>query len=117
MILPAILLAAALAPPQSDPAPRPQTTEAVSPAGSAQEHIDAGLKAYRRRRFADAEGHFRKAVEADPGSAAAHFYLGYAIYKRVELRPFHPDKAQALEMFAKAFSIDPTFKPTWGRAR
>ena len=30
-------------------------------------------------------------------------------------RRMNPDKQQAKELFAKAFSLDPTFKPTWGR--
>jgi hypothetical protein len=32
-------------------------------------------------------------------------------------RPFHPDKEKAKEMFAKAYSIDPAFRPVWGERR
>ena len=77
--------------------------------------IEAGLQAYRRRRFQAAEAEFQRAVEANPESAAAHYYLGYTIYKRVERRPFHPDKSRAVSEFARAFSLDPTFRPNWWR--
>jgi tetratricopeptide (TPR) repeat protein len=80
--------------------------------------IEAGLTAYRKRRFAAAATEFRKAVEADPSSAAAHYYLGYALYKQAEgKRRNAPGKTEALEEFSKAFAIDPTFRPTWGVAK
>lgn len=129
-----LLLALALVPavraaaqePQPTPAPEEQSTEAAqepaaettaaaAPTGSADEHIASGLSAFRKRRFASARGHFEQAVAADPGSAAAHFYLAYTIYKIAEpKRPFHPDKQKAADLFAKAYELDPTFKPSWG---
>jgi tetratricopeptide (TPR) repeat protein len=75
--------------------------------------IEAGLKEYRRRRFKAAEADFERAVDANPESAAAHYYLGYTIYKLVERRPFHPDKSRAVSEFARAFSLDPSFRPHW----
>src|SRR6266571_9359669 len=77
--------------------------------------IDAGLKAFAQHRFSVAEAEFRKAVEADPNSAAAHFYLGYTYYKMGEptLR-MDPNKEKAKTEFAKAFELDPQFKPVWG---
>ena len=48
--------------------------------------------------------------------AAAAYYLGYACYKMGEpSRRLNADKEKAKELFAKAFSLDPTFTPTWGR--
>ena len=95
------------------------TLIAATPASPASP-IDAGLKAYAQRRYAQAEIEFRKAVEADPASAAAHFYLGYTYYKMGEpaLR-MNPNKEKARTEFAKAFELDPAFKPAWptGRAR
>ena len=94
-------------------APVPQAAPQVASA-DASSHIDAGLAAYRRRRFQDARRHFQAAVDADPGSAAAHFYLGYVIYKIAEPKqPFHPDKQVAADHFAKAYELDPTFRPAW----
>jgi Tfp pilus assembly protein PilF len=85
-------------------------------AADADDAINAGLRSFKKRNFAAAEADFQKAVDADPQSAAAHFYLGYTIYKRVEpKRPFHPDKQKAAEEFAKAFSLDPGFTPEWGK--
>ena len=137
MTLAAFLLAAALAPPQAatvdapapqepaaqqpaaqEPAPEATPAEASAPApstGAAQEYIDAGLKAFKRRRFGAAQADFQKAVDADPQSAAATFYLGYAYYKIAEpTRRLTAGKKRAAELFAKAFELDPVFKPVWG---
>jgi len=55
---------------------------------------------------------------ADPGSAAAHFYLAYTKYKMVEKKkPFHPGKQEAAAEFAKAYELDPTFQPIWHMKR
>jgi Tfp pilus assembly protein PilF len=109
MIWTAVVLAAALA---QEPAP------VVTESASADDAISSGIVAFKKKRFARAEADFAKAVEADPKSAAAHFYLAYTIYKRVEpKRPFHPDKQRAADGFAKAFELDPAFTPDWGRSR
>src|SRR5687767_90312 len=108
MIWTAFVLAASMAAAEN-------TGAAVEPA-SAEEAIDAGIAAFKKRRFARAEELFAKAVESEPNSAAAHFYLGYTIYKRVEpKRPFHPDKQKAADEFARAFELDPSFTPDWGK--
>lgn len=109
MILAAMLFAAALAPGSQEP---PASAPAM--AEGSQGHIDAGVAAFKKRRFKEAEGHFQAAVEADPRSAAAAFYLGYTVYKIAEpKRPFHPEKQKAAALFAKAYELDPQFKPTW----
>ncbi|MCU0241628.1 MAG: hypothetical protein MUF51_04320 [Vicinamibacteria bacterium] len=77
--------------------------------------IASGLKAYRLRHWARAEADFLKALAEEPKSAAAAYYLGYTIYKRVEHRPFHADKQKAAQYFAQAFASDPTFRPDWGK--
>ena len=142
MTLAAFLLAAALAPSQAatvdasapqepvaqepaaqqpaaqEPAPeaKPAETSAPAPsAGAAQEYIDAGLKAFKRRRFGAAQADFQKAVDADPQNAAATFYLGYTYYKIAEpTRRLTAGKKRAAELFARAFELDPVFKPVWG---
>jgi len=89
---------------------------AAADTAAADDAINAGITAFKKRRFAQAEEQFAKAVEAEPTSAAAHFYLAYTIYKRVEpKRPFHPDKQRAADGFAKAFELDPSFTPDWGK--
>ncbi len=121
MALSTLLLAAvAFVSPQAPPekmAVQPAAEQApAAPAATApaEGRIAAGLQAYKRRQLAKAEVSFREAVDTDPGSAAAHFYLGYTIYKRTEpKRPFHPDKQKAAELFARAYEIDPTFRPSW----
>lgn len=114
MLIPMMLLAS-LASPMQDP-PAVQEAPAIQSTGSADEQIQAGLTAFKRKRFAQAQDHFQKAVDADPNSAAATFYLAYTIYKIVEpKRPFHPDKQKAAAMFAHAYELDPTFAPVWAK--
>jgi tetratricopeptide (TPR) repeat protein len=91
-----------------------QAAETASPNVDAE--IEAGLAAFRRLRFHEAEKHFQAAVEADPQSAAATWYLGYTVYKIAEPKhPFHPDKQRAAQLFARAYELDPSFRPVWVR--
>ena len=125
MLLATVLLSAALAPqapapaaPPPDPAPPGVTTTELPapPSGAATPHLDAGIAAFKKRRFAAARAEFEKAEAADPQSAAAAYYLGYTYYKMGEpSRRMNANKEKAKELFAKAFSLDPTFRPTWGR--
>ncbi len=124
MLLATVLLSAALAPQAPPAVPTPDTaapavTAAEPPAPAleaASPHLDAGLAAFKRRRFAAARAEFEKAQAADPQSAAAAFYLGYTHYKMGEpSRRMNANKEKAKELFAKAFSLDPAFRPTWGR--
>ena len=119
MMLPAILLSAALTP-QVTPPPKPgepKTTEmAPSSAGAAQPSIDAGLAAFKKHRYGNAEIDFRKALDADPKSAAANFYLGYTYYKMNEKKGRNnPEKLKSLPLFVKAYELDPGFQPVWGQ--
>lgn len=111
-MLQALLVTLALA---QDPAAAPAQEAAVAAdSGASQTHIDEGLAAFRRKRFAVARKHFQQAVDADPTSAPATFYLAYTVYKIAEpKRPFHPEKAQAALLFDKAYELDPNFKPVW----
>jgi tetratricopeptide (TPR) repeat protein len=100
---------------QAPPAREAAPTLATTGAGAAA-YIDKGLAAFRARRLAAARAAFENAVAADPQSAAAAYYLGYALYKIGE--PSHrmnASKERARELFAKAFSLDPQFKPTFSR--
>jgi tetratricopeptide (TPR) repeat protein len=105
---------------QDPPASTDTVRSADLPAatGAGQAALDAGLAAFKKRRFAQAEVDFRRALETDPGNAAPYFYLGYTYYKMAEKkRPFHPDKQKAKDLFAKAYSMDPGFRPVWGEPR
>jgi len=122
MLLAAVLTAAALAAqaPAPEQAPAAPTTQPAAvheaPTGAAVSHIDAGLASFRARRFAAARAEFEKALAAEPRSAAAAFYLGYAYYKIGEpSRRMNASKQKAKELFAQAFSLDPAFVPSWGR--
>ncbi len=89
-----------------------------APTGAFQEHIDAGLAAFIRGRFSRARDAFEKAYEADPQSAAAAFYLGYACYKIGEPSArMNADKEKARDLFAKAYRLDPAFQPVWGQKK
>jgi tetratricopeptide (TPR) repeat protein len=119
MMISAMLLAALLSPaPQDPPAAAPKTTAAVPSGGSASDEIQAGLTAFAKHRLSAARAAFERAVAADPNSAAAHYYLGYTIYKIAEpKRHDSPGKKEAAAEFAKAYELDPAFKPVWGGRR
>jgi tetratricopeptide (TPR) repeat protein len=121
MPLAAALLLAVLSPqdppPPVAPPEAPAATEAKAP-GAAEDAIAAGQAAFKKRRFRAAQTEFEKALAADPQSAAAAYYLGYTHYKLGEpSRRVNENKEKARELFAKAFSLDPTFTPDWGRPR
>ncbi len=102
------------APPPADAKPAEAKAAPAAPAPAPGSALASGLRAYHLGHFKAAEDAFRQAVDADPKSAAAHYYLGYAIYKQAEpKRPDDPGKAKAAEEFAAAFKLDPTFKPTF----
>jgi tetratricopeptide (TPR) repeat protein len=112
MLLATVLLSAALAP----QAPPPGAEAQASPSPPAAAHLEAGIAAFKKRRFAAARSEFEKAQEADPQSAAAAYYLGYTFYKLGEpSRRMNANKEKAKELFAKAFTLDPTFAPRWGK--
>jgi tetratricopeptide (TPR) repeat protein len=114
MTLAALFLAAAVLPAAQEGAARAE--QAVQAAGSPESHVEAGLRDFKRRRFTRAQEHFEQALQANPDDAAATFYLAYTVYKIAEpKRPFHPEKQKAAELFAKAYSLDPNFKPVWHR--
>jgi Tfp pilus assembly protein PilF len=114
MIWNALMITAALAA-AGDPAEAPAAKPAKVSAVDTSDPLQAGLADFKKKKFARAEADFEKAVEANPSSAAAHFYLGYAIYKTAEpKKAFHPDKQKAAAEFAKAYELDPTFRPEWG---
>jgi tetratricopeptide (TPR) repeat protein len=125
MLLATVLLSAALAPQAPTPAAPPPvpaspgvtaTDLPASPSGAAASSLDAGIAAFKKRRFAAARAEFEKAEAKDPQSAAAAYYLGYTYYKMGEpSRRMNANKQKAKELFAKAFALDPTFRPTWGR--
>ncbi len=114
MTLPLLLLTLLAVPTQETPA-EPAATVAAAPA-PAPGSVSTGLDLFRKRRFKAAEAEFQRAVDADPQSAAAHFYLGYTLYKIAEpTKRLTADKQRAASEFAKAYSLDPTFQPVWGR--
>ena len=114
MILPMLLLAALAASQEAPPAPEAsEATVAPAAAGS----VEKGVALLRRGRFRSARAELEKAVAADPQSAAAQFYLGYSLYKIAEpTRRLTKDKEEAAQRFAACFSIDPAFRPDFGRA-
>jgi len=123
MLLASVLLSAALAP-QAPAAPAPvpdspgvtATDMPAPPPTAAAPYLEAGIAAFKKRRFSAARSEFEKAEATDPQSAAAAYYLGYTYYKLGEpSRRMNANKEKAKELFAKAFGLDPTFRPTWGR--
>jgi Tfp pilus assembly protein PilF len=122
MLLATVLLSAALVPQAAPDTTAPDTPLAppatATSAGAAATYIDAGIAAFKKRHFGRAKAEFEKAESADPQSAAAAFYLGYTYYKIGEpSKRMNANKEKAKELFAKAFSLDPAFNPSWGRTK
>jgi tetratricopeptide (TPR) repeat protein len=123
MLLTLVFLSATLTPQAPPPAPAaepaaPPAATAAAPAasGAADPHLTAGIAAFKKRRFSAARTEFEKAEATDPQSAAAAYYLGYTFYKLGEpSKRMNANKEKARELFARAFSLDPTFSPTWGK--
>jgi len=115
MIISPLLCAALLQTPQpatQNPVPPPSAVQSTS-LPSAQSSLDQGLNLYRRRQLRAARQAFQQAVDADPDSAAAHFYLGYTLYKIAEpTKRLTPEKQEALTHFSRSVELDPRFKPT-----
>jgi tetratricopeptide (TPR) repeat protein len=75
-----------------------------------------GFTDLKAGRYGTAEQKLLRAIEADPRSAAAHYYLGYTYYLLSRREPATSEYARkAAESIAKAFRIDPTFRPSWGK--
>jgi tetratricopeptide (TPR) repeat protein len=110
-MLSALVLATLL---QDAPALEPATVAVQETTASARPYIADGIALYKKRRFRAAADQFRKAVDADPASAAAQYYLGYTLYKIGEpTRRLTPEKQESRDHFARAFELDPHFRPTW----
>ena len=63
-------------------------------------HLIRGKIALEAKRYEEAAGQFRKAIEAEPGSVPAHINLGAALTQLGDLKG-------AVEQFEKALLIDP----------
>ena len=114
MPMPWVVLVLALQDPAAATAAAETPAATAAPAQSGS--VEAGLRLYHRRQFTRAAAEFQAAADANPQDAAAAWYLAYTWYKIAEpKRPFHPDKQKAAQLFAKAYELDPTFKPDWGR--
>jgi tetratricopeptide (TPR) repeat protein len=88
--------------------------QAAAPAPTSS--TDAGLALLKKGRYRSARIELEKAAAADPKSAAAQFYLGYALYKIAEpTRRLTKEKEAAAQHFAACFALDPAFAPELGR--
>jgi tetratricopeptide (TPR) repeat protein len=120
-MMPSLILLAALAGPtqEAEPAPAPAPAVAAAPAAAEAapgEATDKGLALLKRGRYRSARAALEQAVAANPQSAAAQFYLGYALYKIAEpTRRLSKEKEEAAQHFAACFAIDPGFRPDLGR--
>lgn len=66
--------------------------------------FNQGLSIYQKQDFAAAVSSLEAAVRANPQSADAYFYLGYALYK---LKRFDESRLA----FAQAYQLQPDYRP------
>ena len=88
-------------PPQQPQQP-PEQMQPMPPVISAD--FQAAMRLYRQRRYAEAVEAFTKIAEAEPNSAAAFYFMGYAHYEM-------DHHSEAITAFRKAFQADPKFDP------
>ena len=119
MILPMLLLTALA--PRSRPRRRRPAVRTVRPARPPpprvrRGHIDAGLKAFKRHRYSQAEIDFRKAMDAGPVQRGGRLLPRLHVLQdgRAEA-PVPSRQAKSAQLFARAFELDPKFKPVWRR--
>ena len=114
MMLPVLFVSAVLLGPTPEAQSVPSDATVTESGSAAEPFIAKGLDLYKRLRLRAAREEFQKAVDADPENAAAHYYLGYTLYKIGEpTRRLSPEKVQATEQFARCYDLDPTFRPIW----
>ncbi|MCZ8145153.1 tetratricopeptide repeat protein [Flavobacterium sp.] len=67
--------------------------------GHAQDAFDAGNKAYRKGKYAEAISYYEKEVAAGKTGAALHFNLGTSYYQQQQIAPaiYHLEKARLLD--------------------
>jgi Flp pilus assembly protein TadD len=78
--------------------PAPEAAPVLGPA------VAEGVKRLNAGDAAGAVERLRAAADADPGNAAARYYLGYAFYRM-------GDFARARRAFTAAYQADPDFSP------
>jgi TolA-binding protein len=125
---PADLESSAILPLESSPPSPPESTESAPPeaalpegeppTGSTDQPVQAslpatsptdadfqkGLSIYQKQDFATALPSLEAAVQSNPQSAEAYFYLGYALYK---LKRFDESRLA----FTQAYQLQPDYRP------
>jgi Flp pilus assembly protein TadD len=82
-----------------------QPVQASLPATSPTDaDFQKGLSIYQKQDFATALPNLEAAVQANPQSAEAYFYLGYALYK---LKRFDESRLA----FTQTYQLQPDYRP------
>lgn len=91
--------------PAAPPSTPPSTPVDTKPAAAtAESTLTQALAAYEKQDFAAAAEAFKNAIDSDPSSVEAHYYLGYALYK---LKRF--DEARVA--FTQAYQLRSDYLP------
>jgi TonB family protein len=99
-------LAAAGACAGQTPAPKPKPAQpkpAPSGAEAARQEINLGARLYRAGRFAEAEQHFRRALELDPEGKDTRLFIARAIHQQYKPGVQTPENLAAGERAAAAY--------------
>jgi Flp pilus assembly protein TadD len=93
------------------PAAPPSAPGDTKPATAASESMLAqALAAYEKQDFAAAAEAFKHAIDSDPSSVEAHYYLGYALYK---LKRFDESRVA----FTQAYQLRSDYLPPVAQAK
>jgi Flp pilus assembly protein TadD len=93
------------------PAAPPSAPADTTPAAATAESMLAqALAAYEKQDFATAAEAFKHAIDSDPSSVEAHYYLGYALYK---LKRFDESRVA----FTQAYQLRSDYLPPVAQAK
>lgn len=98
------LAAAAHAHAQKDAAPaQTEASAAKADASPAKAELNEGARAYKEGRFADAEQHFRRALELDPAQKNAPLFIARAVQQQYKPGDASPENVAAGERAVAAY--------------
>jgi hypothetical protein len=90
----------------------PTASVSASTSNPSSQALQAAISDLNAGQYDGAEATLQAAVEQNPGSAAAHYYLGYSYYLRSLKEPGNPEFVRkAADNISQAFRLDPTFRP------
>jgi tetratricopeptide (TPR) repeat protein len=97
------LAAAAQSHAQTEPTAQAHPTPAQAETNPSKAELNEGARAYKEGRFADAEQHFRRALELDPAQKDAPHFIARSVQQQYRLGDASPENVAAGERAVAAY--------------